>query len=109
MLYRPQVVSHSPAYVPPYTCQVEHRYAYNEQEYAHVSARSAQERGVGLGAGGNVSVGLGVGCSVGRGVGAQSFRTAPLQPEHVQHEANMNVVSAPVVFQQSSWLNEVAL
>ena len=64
--------------------------------------------GAGLGAGGNVSVGLCVGFSVGRGVGAQSFRTAPLQPEHVQHEANMFVVSAPVVSQQSSWLNEVA-
>ena len=73
-----------------------------------MSARSAQERGVGLGAGGNVSVGLGVGCSVGRGVGAQSFRTAPLQPEHVQHEANMFVVSAPVVSQQSCWLNDFA-
>ena len=84
MLYKPQVVSHSPAYVPPYTCQVEHWDAYDEQESAHVSARSAQERGVGLGAGGNVSVGLGVGCSVGCGVGRDVGDTVGLGVGRVQ-------------------------
>ena len=52
---------------------------------------------------------VGTGAAVGEGVGArQSPRTVPLQPEHVQHESNMFVVSTPVVSQQSSWLNELA-
>ena len=66
-------------------------------------------RGAGVAVGGTVGRGVGRGVSVGRGVGAgQSFRTAPLQPEHVQHESNMFVVSTPVVSQQSSWLNDLA-